>query len=141
MNLTKNFTLEEMLRSGTGSRNGITEQFTPSKVVIENLTFLCKNILQPLRDRLGVPVLVSSGYRCARVNKLVGGVKTSQHQNGQAADLKATGKMSNAELFFEIQNSDLPFDQLLWEFGDSKSPDWVHVSYSDKHRRQVLYIK
>lgn len=140
MNLAKNFTLEEMLRSRTAEKNGYKEQFTPSKEVIQNLTGLCLNILQPLREYLGIPVFVGSGYRCKRLNDAVRGVETSQHRTGEAADLQATGKMGNAELFEAIKAAKLPFDQLIWEFGDKDNPAWVHVSFSARNRRQILYL-
>ena len=68
MNLTKNFTLDEMLRSETASRMGLKEQFNPPVEIINNLKALCINILQPLRDRVG-PIRVTSGYRSPRLNK------------------------------------------------------------------------
>lgn len=141
MQLTKNFTLEELLRSSTATRRGYKEQFNPGPEVISNLQGLCTNILQPLREIIKMPVFVSSGYRCERLNKAVGGVKGSQHLTGEAADLQAVGSMENRELFEAIKNSKLAYDQLLWEYGDENNPDWVHVSFSLRNRRQVLIIR
>jgi hypothetical protein len=140
MNLTKNFTLEEMLRSSTASRRGYKEQFDPAPEIIRNLTSLSDNVLQPLRDYLKVPIFVSSGYRCLRLNKAVGGACGSQHLTGEAADLQAVGRMENRELFEAVKKAKLPFDQLIWEYGDQDNPDWVHVSFSARNRRQVLYV-
>lgn len=132
MNLTKDFTLQEMTRSEAATRHGFKEQFAPSENIIANLKLLCENILQPLREKLGVKISVTSGYRSKRTNNAIGGSATSQHIEGQAADIKVNG-ISTIELCRKIKEFDLPFDQLIEEFGQ-----WVHVSYSEKNRRQIL---
>lgn len=139
MNLTKNFPLVDFLESQIARRHNIEEQFKPSEQVVGNLRMLCVNILQPLRDAIKSPIIVSSGYRCERVNTLAKGAKSSQHLTGQAVDIYAT-KISNAALFKKIQELNLPFDQLIWEHGTLQNPAWVHVSYSSKPRKQILYI-
>lgn len=131
MQLTKNFPLRELLRSQTATRNDILEQFDPSPEVVENLRQLCIHVLQPLRDSLGRAIFVNSGYRCARVNSLVGGATSSQHLSGQAADIEA-GHISIEQLYQRIKNSDLPFDQLIQEFNQ-----WVHVSYNPAGNRRM----
>jgi len=133
MRLSKNFTLDELIRSDTAKKKGYAEQYNPPKEVIENLRRIVENVLQPARDRLGESITVTSGYRCDRLNKALGGAASSQHRFGQAADLVAS---SNAKLFEVLRST--PFDQLIWEFGDADQPAWVHVSYSEHHRRQVL---
>jgi zinc D-Ala-D-Ala carboxypeptidase len=140
MHLSENFTLEEMIRSSTASRRGYKEQFTPDPEIIANLKELCVHVLQPLRLYIKKPIFVSSGYRCERLNKAVGGVKNSQHLTGEAADLQAVGDMENRQLFEAIKKSGIEFDQLLWEFGDQNNPDWVHVSFAKHNRKQVIYI-
>jgi hypothetical protein len=131
--LTKNFLLRELLVSQYAVRNEIAEQFNPSAAVVNNLTALCENVLQPLRDRLRQSVNVTSGYRCEAVNTGIGGSATSQHLKGQAADINVPGK-SIEWLFQYIKNSDLPFDQLIQEFDN-----WVHISYKPTNNRgQVL---
>lgn len=139
MQLTKNFSLAEMIESQTARRFNIQEQFNPPQEVIDNLKELCENILQPLRDAIGVSLTVNSGYRSPITNKRVGGQPTSQHQNGQAADIICP-EVGNAKLFEKIRELKLPFDQLIWEFGDDKNPAWVHVSFSPRNRRQVFAI-
>lgn len=129
-NLSPNFKLREMLISETAPRLGITEQYTPSAAVINNLTQLCVNILQPLRDRTRKGVNVTSGYRCKRVNTAIGGAKNSQHLVGQAADINVPNK-STEELYQYLKASGLPFDQLIQEFDN-----WVHISYNPALRRQ-----
>lgn len=133
MRLGKNFTLDEMIRSDTARKKGYVEQYSPPDEVVENLRLLVENVLQPARDSLGEPITVTSGYRCDRLNKAIGGAASSQHRFGQAADLVAS---NNAKLFDALRTT--PFDQLIWEFGDADQPAWVHVSYSRRHRRQVL---
>lgn len=139
MQLSNNFTLAELVESPTARRLKITEQFTPSQEVVQNLEQLCKHILQPLRNSLKLPVVVTSGYRCAAVNKAVGGVATSQHLKGQAADIQCP-QLSNAALYEKIKSLNLPFDQLIWEYGTKKEPAWVHVSWKLPPRRMAFSI-
>ena len=139
--LTKNFCLDELTRSATAIRYGICNE--PPVEVISNLQNLCQEVLQPLRDHLGVPVVITSGYRCRRLNRLVGGVPNSQHIAGEAADFWVQG------FKFQVPGSkpgagsdvDMPlmreafawigkncvFDQLIWEQGKGGSV-WIHVS-------------
>src|SRR5690606_11146330 len=88
--------------------------------------------LDPLREAIGRPVNVSSGFRNEAVNRLVGGSKTSQHRFGEAADINVPG-MSVTEVIAKIKELKLPFDQVIDEFGS-----WVHVSYGPRQRRQGL---
>jgi zinc D-Ala-D-Ala carboxypeptidase len=141
MLLTRNFTLEEMLKSATAARHGLLEaQMNPPIEVVNNLRTLCINILQPLRDAIERPIFVTSGYRSPQLNEIVNGAPNSQHMSGQASDIEAVGSMSNRELFEIIRDLDLPFDQLIWEHGTSRNPDWVHVSFSNQHRKQIFSI-
>jgi zinc D-Ala-D-Ala carboxypeptidase len=88
MPLSKDFTLEELLQSEVAERDERLkrEQQNPPSEIVENLKYLTETVLQPLRTRLGFPIRITSGYRCALVNKLVGGSATSQHCSGEAAD-------------------------------------------------------
>lgn len=140
MKLSPNFTLEEMLESQTARRKGISEQFTPSPEVINSLRALCKNILQPLRDAIGGPIKVSSGYRTARLNRAIGGARNSQHMVGEAADIQGLNGLTNKQLFNKIKQLNLPFDQLIWEFGNDQNPAWVHVSFGPRNRRQIIRV-
>ena len=127
MDLTENFTLEEL----TETRHG---ENTPTAEHIENLRLLAQKVLQPLRDAVG-KVHLSSGYRSERVNKIVGGATTSQHCKGEAADVIC---VNNRQAFIYIANN-LPFDQLIWEYGNDKAPSWIHVSYKRTgNRKQIL---
>lgn len=136
MNLTKHFTLEEMTKSETAIKIGINN--TPTQTQIDNLTTLCGKVLEPIREHFEKPIIVSSGYRCRNLNVAIGGSKTSQHCYGQAVDINNKGtEILNAQLFFWIKDN-LEFDQLIWEFGTSKEPDWVHVSFAPVNRKQIL---
>ena len=129
MKLSKNLSLKECLRSETAKRLGVNNQ-PHEEWVIENLKAVAKNVFQPLRDGIGVPVYVSSGYRSPELNEAIGGSKRSQHMEGRALDLDADvyGGTTNGDIFRYILNN-LEFDQMVWEFGDEDNPDWVHVSY------------
>lgn len=126
MRLTKNFTLAELCVTTKALDN------TPDAESKEWLADLAGFILQPLRDHVGVPVNVSSGYRSEAVNRAAGGAKRSQHRFGQAADFVVAG-ISPREVCETIIALKLPFDQLIQEHGR-----WVHVSISLHPRRQVL---
>lgn len=133
----KYFTITELIKSDTANKRKIDN--TPSKQVETNLNQLVANILDPLRESWGNPIIVSSGYRCPELNKAVGGAKTSQHTLGQAADIhtKSNTREENKKLFELIKSLKLPYDQLINEYNYK----WIHVSYSSRNRRQILNIK
>tara|TARA_R110000822_G_scaffold303503_1_gene428194 strand:+ start:289 stop:747 length:459 start_codon:yes stop_codon:yes gene_type:complete len=126
MKLSANFSLSELTKSETATRNGISN--VPSALVIEKLQDLVTNILQPLRDKFGT-VIVTSGYRSPEVNKSVGGSTTSHHCFGYAADFEVLG-MDNKELAVYIRDN-LTYTQLILEFYTDGQPEsgWVHCSY------------
>lgn len=139
MRLSKNLTLAEVTKSTTAKRKGISNE--PTIEHLENLKALAENIFQPLRDYFGVPIAVTSGYRSAELNAIIGGSSTSQHCKGEAIDLDADvyGSLTNAEVFGYLREH-TDFDQLIAEFGDEHNPAWVHCSYKrdEKNRGQVL---
>ena len=132
--ISKNFTLEELTRSDTATRLGIDEQFAPSQEIIANLTALCENVLEPLLEKLGKAIHITSGYRCERVNKAIGGAKTSQHVQGEAADFHVDG-MSVNELYQFVKETDIKYSQLINEFSPT---GWVHCSYDRSIRHENL---
>ena len=138
MKLSKNLSLKEATKSNTATRLGIKNE--PEQWEINNLRAIAENIFQPVRDHFGVPIGVSSGYRCKELNKAIGGSKYSQHMIGEALDIDADiyGKVTNAEIFNYIKNN-LEWDQMIWEFGDDGEPNWVHVSYKEAgtNRKQL----
>lgn len=138
MQLSTNLTLAEVTRSESAKRNGISNE--PTAEHIENFKKLANKIFQPIRSNFGVPIHISSGYRSAALNKFVKGSATSQHCTGEAIDIDMDGTSISNKQVFEFIKNNLKFDQLIWEFGTDKNPDWVHVSYeaSGKQRGQVL---
>ena len=124
--LTKNFSYQEMIKSSTAARIGVSNDATREHVI--NLVNLCNFILQPVRDEFG-PIRINSGYRSPALNKAVGGSKTSQHCNGEAADFESS-RISNPQLAAWVAKN-LDFDQLILEFYDGKDPHsgWIHCSY------------
>lgn len=133
----KYFTIAELCASQKAKAYGINNHAI-SATVADNLVRLVDNVLDPLRKAYGKPITVSSGYRCEKLNRLVGGVTLSQHTLGEAADITTGSKKENKKLFEMIQKLNLPFDQLIWEKGDSVGPDWVHVSFSSKRQRKEV---
>lgn len=131
----KYFTINELCNSITAKRNNIDN--TPTDEIKLNLESLVSMILDPLRESFGKPLFISSGYRCPKLNKKVGGVSNSQHIKGEAADIDLGSIEENKILFDLIIELKLPFDQLIWENNGA----WVHVSYSRiKNRKQILKI-
>ncbi len=137
MNLTANFSLAEMIKSETALRHDMDN--TPGETEIANLKALAENVLQPVRDHFGKGVKVNSGFRHPEVNAKVGGSKTSDHCQGQAADIEIPG-VPNADLAQWIVDN-LEFRQVILEFYTPGVPDsgWVHVSYvAGDNKKQVL---
>lgn len=133
----KYFTFQELIKSTTATKRGINNQ--PDEEAKKNLEALVENILDPLREAWGRPIIVSSAYRCKELNEAVGGSKTSQHMTGEAADIRAISdtKEDNKKLYELIRNLNLPVDQCINEH----DYDWVHVSYGKRNRRQYFSIK
>lgn len=132
------FTIEELIKSSTARRKGIPN--LPNGEQKENLIALVDNVLDPLRKLWGKPIIVTSGFRCAKLNRAVGGVAKSQHMKGQAADIRTVENttMENKRLFDVAMKSGLPFDQLIDEYGYN----WIHISFNTKgNRKQVLHLK
>lgn len=139
MNLSKNLTLAEAIRSARAERLGINNAIPKEHPEhLENLKAVAQHVFQPLRDAMGAPITVSSGYRSPELNRRTPGASsTSQHCRGEALDLVLPGR--NAELFHHIRTR-LQFDQLIWEHGTATEPAWVHVSLkrSGPNRMQIL---
>lgn len=129
--LTDNFTLAEMIHSNTAIARKIKNE--PNETQIECLRLLCENVLQPLRDAIDEPMFINSGFRSLELNKAVGGVPTSQHTKGQAADVRV---VEPRKLLAELLRQGLDFDQAILY------PTFLHISYnSGLNRKQVLYAK
>ena len=109
--------------------------------VIENLRNLCLEVLQPLRDYVGAPIHINSGYRCPELNEALDGVKGSQHLSGQAADIHVENTEHLLKMMHFIMD-ETDFDQLIWE-KNKAGVQWLHVSHkrNGNNRHQVLNIK
>lgn len=148
MKLTKNFTVEEFIKSSVAKNKKIDN--TPDDEALFYIEQLAQQ-LQLIRDAYGKPIVISSGYRCPKLNKAVGGAKTSQHLTGAAADIHSLSDTleDNLELWdcimYLYNEGKLLFRQLIWEYGDQNiGPDWIHYAIFDgKHDRkgyQILHI-
>lgn len=139
MKISEHLSLAEVTRSETAKRKGISNN--PTAEHLENFKLLAENVFEKIRNHFGVPIHISSGYRSKELNSAIGGSQTSQHSKGQAIDIDMDGSgdgVTNADVYNFIKDN-LEYDQLIWEFGNDKNPDWVHVSYSkDKNRKQRL---
>ena len=137
MNLSRNFTLSEFIKSDTAIRKGINNN--PNAEQIEKLKALCENILQPVRDHFG-RVKITSGFRSVDLCMAIGSSANSQHAKAEAADFECVG-VDNAELADWIKNN-LPYDQLIVEYYTPGEPNsgWIHCSYiPDQPRASYLW--
>ena len=140
--LSKNFRLNEFLKSQTASRMNIINHPSPEEFM--NLYNLCRFVLQPIRDFYRRPISISSGYRHIEVNRAIGSSDTSQHVKGMACDFEVLG-LSNYAVSLYLAKSQLNFDQLILEFNYKGNPQsgWIHISYDSNkinQRREVLTI-
>lgn len=136
-NISKHISYKEATFTQTGLDN------TPNETQLENMIRIAEDIFEPIREHFGKPIIISSFFRSAAVNKKVGGSKTSQHVKGEAMDIDAQilGGLTNRAIFFYIKDY-LLYDQLIWEKGNDIEPDWVHVSLkASGNRKQILKYK
>jgi uncharacterized protein YcbK (DUF882 family) len=89
-----NFTISEFLKSETATKYGI-DNIPHNNQVLDNILLLIVNVMQPLRNYVGKPIIITSGYRSIGLNAKVGGVPNSQHLNGQACDFVIQGMTIN----------------------------------------------
>ena len=124
----------ELTRSAEAVRRGI-DNVPPPEVKVR-LSALITRLLDPVRELWGGPITVNSGFRCPVLNKAVGGVPSSQHVRGEAADITVGSPEENRRLFGLILSSGLDFDQLI----DERNYAWIHLSYAAENRKQVLHL-
>lgn len=134
--LSPHFTLYELTRSGAAIENDLPN--LPNATQEQALRNLCTQVLEPLRRRFG-PIVIASGFRTPRVNKIVGGVPNSQHCKGEAADI-VVNNPERAMLMYDFIRRHLEFDQLILEPIGSPSPRWIHVSYTLRRRNRKMAL-
>jgi len=136
--ISKHISDNEGVYSTTAMRRGLDN--TPDKEQLSNMKLLAEKVFEPLREWVGGPIRINSFFRGPELNKAIGGSSKSQHCKGQAVDIDdGRCNKTNAEMYRFIKD-ELEFDQMIWEFGDDKNPNWVHVSYvsEDKNRNRCL---
>ena len=127
MKISEHISNKEGIYSTTATRKGIDN--TPNEDQRKAMHEIARDIFEPLREWVEGPIRINSFFRSPELNKAIGGSYTSQHCKGQAMDIDDGGcKKTNAEMYEWIKEN-LNFDQMIWEFGDDKNPNWVHVSY------------
>lgn len=138
--LSEHFKLSEFTQSGTARRHKVKN--VPGPREVERLRFLCVKSLEPMRRRFGV-IRITSGFRCKKLNALVGGSPTSQHVLGEAADIH-TGGRELSEKMFGFAKQNIPFDQLILEHNPAHGIYWLHISLrSDRpgNRHETFFLK
>ena len=137
--ISKHVSWHEGTYSRTGERRGLDN--TPDNEQIKCMKEVAENLFEPLREWVGGPIKINSFFRGEPVNTAIGGSKYSQHMKGQAIDIDDTfGHKTNAEMYHYIKDN-LDFDQLIWEFGTDKNPNWLHISWvSHRPNRKKLTI-
>ena len=137
--LTRNFKLSEFVDSNIATRKKYAEQYQLTSSIANNIESLVVNLIQPLRDLLPDGIIhISSGYRCARVNKDAGGKPNSQHLQGLAADCTyyEGGVKNNAKLLKTLFDSGMVYDQAIEEYNGS----WAHLSYVTKRKNRMMHF-
>jgi hypothetical protein len=136
--LTEHFSLREFERSDTAKRKGIDN--TVPKALLPNIQALCENVLEPLRQHFGMPIYISSGYRCPALNRSVNGARKSQHMKGEAADIYIKNTEMPLKAIFDWMAKHLDYDQIIWETRPN-GRKWIHVSYvgEGRNRHQAFH--
>ena len=137
--ISKHVSYKEGVYSTTALRLGLNND--PSDAHLQNMKLLSEKVFEPLRMHVGGPIKINSFYRGPELNKAIGGSSKSQHFHGQAMDIYDTyGNMKNCDMYKFIKDN-LDFDQMIWEFGDDKNPNWVHVSYVNPGENRNRFLK
>ena len=137
-NISKHITLKEATYSATGEAKKIDN--SPTAEHLASMKLLAEKVFEPVREWYGKPIKINSFYRSKALNMAIPGSSlTSQHSKGEAMDIDTAS--DNKKIFEYIKNN-LDFDQMIWEFGTTENPDWVHVSYKALgNRKQILRAK
>lgn len=138
--VSEHISFNEAIRSQTAIKHNIDN--TPNYEQFENMRLIAVLVFEIIRKHFNTAIYISSFFRSEKLNEKIGGSLSSQHLaiNGAAIDIDADifGNVTNKQIFDYI-NENLEFDQLIWEFGNNKQPNWVHVSYrKDDNRKEVI---
>lgn len=137
MQLSEHFTLAEFTRSETATRKGIPN--IPSRYDINRMELLCNKVLEPIHIHIEMPMRITSGFRCKRLNRKVGGSRSSQHCYGMSADFHIDAFSDMNNLFCLIIDLKLPFDQLIHEYLDPEAGEgWIHISHRAGNNRHQI---
>ncbi len=128
--ITKHFDLSEFTHSKTAIENKINN--TPEAIDIKYIKELAKNVLEPIREHFNAPLIITSGFRCQKLNMLIGGARQSQHILGQACDFYVKGVNNQEVCDWIIKN--IEFDQLILE------PNWIHISFRKQNREEYWIV-
>ena len=128
-NISEHITYQEAIHNNHGFAN------TPSEDTLRKMELVAEKVFEPVRNHLNEPISVNSFYRCVLLNRHIGGAYKSQHTTGEAIDMDCGNR--NKEIFDYIKDN-LEFDQLIKEFPTNGNPAWVHCSYSEDNRKQIL---
>lgn len=137
MNLSKNLTLDQVTKSNTAKKQGISN--IPTDEHIANLKTLAEAIFEPVYAFMEGKIYISSGYRGYALNKAVNGSKTSYHCRGMALDLVSTHPTKTNKDLFNFIKDKLQFSELIWEKGTSLNPAWVHVGYEKNKLKKEVF--
>jgi len=137
--ISKHISYHEGTYSQTGVRRDLDN--TPDDDQLKRMEEVAENLFEPLREWVGGPIKINSFFRGEPVNTAIGGSRKSQHMKGQAIDIDDTfGHKTNAEMYHYVKDN-LDFDQLIWEFGTDKNPNWLHISWvSHRPNRKKLTV-
>ena len=137
MKLSEHLTLEEVTKSATATRLGISN--IPSEEHLDNLKKLAIFVFEKIRSKFNTPIYIISGYRSKELNDAVGGATKSDHMNGMAIDIDMDdkGTVTNKEIFNYVKDN-LEFSKLIYEFGNDENPDWVHISYDENNLNNTV---
>jgi len=138
--ISEHITLTEAIRSDTAVKNGIDN--IPDKDSLKRMKLVAEKVFEPLRNYYNCSIYISSFFRCDKLNKIIGGSKSSQHSLGEAIDVDADvlGGVTNYQIFNYIKDN-LDFDQLISEFPDEEGePCWVHFSYKKEGNRNEVWV-
>ena len=139
--ISEHFNLYELVKSATAAKHNLEDQFEPAPDILTALKQTAEEIAEPIRQKIGKPITISSGYRSPTLNKLIGGAKRSDHSFGRAVDLQLHlpgGKTNNRLIFETVLELGLNFKQMIWEFGSDQEPRWVHIAFDPSNNKKQM---